>query len=370
MTSFSRRSAARGSRGGRSRPRGPGEGGSPIATSTSGGTGGAFAGAGCLDNGAAAGEDDAASSDASSVFPSMGTATDSFDAGEDEDGDEDEAEVSLASLVSSFADREDEEGGTGTRDTLGTSANSASSWTPDEQEESVPTIPTTLHASPSNAQLAGYRPKYEAGPAAGGAEPCLEPYLARRVEVSTRVDVDDALSRYGRMAELLGQDHNPPIITCNASVESGRTMEPVDLAELREVLEREAEDEIGVLYEAIMRDGEDGDGQGGEEDQGGHARAVGAALSHATSRREKVECLLECYASLAGGSTLPSTLEGGSGSRSGSRSGSDDEEESTVAQTEGTLARAEEALRREAAESRVSGLWGGTARRRPFAAAS
>ncbi|KAL9180034.1 hypothetical protein ACHAXT_008004 [Thalassiosira profunda] len=247
----------------------------------------------------------------------------------------------------------------------------------DEEEESssssdestAPPIPTTLRASPSHATLDDYTPKAAAARAAPshqhgkggqcapgsrgwGAEAPVTP-MEEEISVSTKIDVDDAVARYVKMRALLGSpvgtangtgvsegplnggdghgngfvclhgtaievgdERAVPIVTCTSVGSSGeRTVGPVDLGELKRVLEGERREDIGELYEALMRDlrGSEEGSEGGSDasnrsDLGSRGRE--GEGGEATSPREQVECLLECYASLAGGSTLPSTLGG------------------------------------------------------------
>ena len=170
-------------------------------------------------------------------------------------------------------------------------------------ESSMPTIPSILQATPSREVLSGYRPK------SGHATSSRSRHRHREdgaIGVSSRIDVDDAVSTLRSMEKLLletfGEDKEGTagggmggggglVIPLN-SFETRQTLPPVDLEELKAVLERDSPMEIERLYEAIMRELER------EEDP------------EKASRRRKVDSLMDCYASIAGGSTLPTNLGG------------------------------------------------------------
>ena len=143
-------------------------------------------------------------------------------------------------------------------------------------------------------------------------------------------------------AHIFGPGKTPPIIMCNASTDSSGTVDAVNLEELKNVLEKEPKEEIGILYDAIMKElgisvsasehdngnnsanannvsgvrkGEPPNTNSNNDRSDGSSnkiRRMSKVISTTTSesQREKVECLLDCYASIAGGSTLPSTWEG------------------------------------------------------------
>ena len=169
-------------------------------------------------------------------------------------------------------------------------------------ESSMPTIPSILQATPSREVLSGYRPK------SGHATSSRSRHRREdgAIGVSSRIDVDDAVSTLRSMEKLLletfGEDKEGTagggmggggglVIPLN-SFETRQTLPPVDLEELKAVLERDSPMEIERLYEAIMRELER------EEDP------------KKASRRRKVDSIMDCYASIAGGSTLPTNLGG------------------------------------------------------------
>ena len=114
-------------------------------------------------------------------------------------------------------------------------------------------------------QLRDYVPKADIRPFSPGRR-------YGQVIVPTRIDVDDAVRHYNNMTELLGsRSPSPNVVTCNLYVETRNTVKPMDLGELRGVLEREPKEEIRILYNAIMREIRGGGGgQGGGGGEGWH----------------------------------------------------------------------------------------------------
>ena len=227
---------------------------------------------------------------------------------------------------------------------------------------SIPTIPSTLHATPNNAILTSYKPKADTTKHTRQLNHPSAP-----LKLSSKIDVDDAISHYTKMSRLLGvvdqNTNNPelPVITCNASTLSKDTVEPVNLIELKHVLENESPEEIGVLYDAIMKElnvktsdgreideidgttsrsrSENGDGLEDDGEDSSLTSSLNSIISEShyaqddndnvgkngngnnnnaegSKKRmdqhvDKVVTLLDCYASIAGGSTLVTSFGGG-----------------------------------------------------------
>jgi len=162
-------------------------------------------------------------------------------------------------------------------------------------DSTVPTIPSTLHATPSNARLAEYKPKCHGARSPDKASAPFALFQSYQT-LSSRVNVDDAILFYQKMSELLGPDVIPSVIPADPSLLScDKTVDPVDLAELRGLLVNEDPAEIRELYDAIVGELKMTSTRELEE----HQRDMADG--------DRVECLLDCYASIAGESTLPST---------------------------------------------------------------
>ena len=206
----------------------------------------------------------------------------------------------------------------------------------DSTDSSMPTIPSVLLTTMSKEALSGYRPKND-----------------KYTPTSTtgRIDIDDVIDNWKSMERqlLLGgspsqegegkeqQKQQQHVKFCDDV-----TLPPVDLDELRAVLERDDRGEIERLYDAIVKSRTTNDAISEAEENGeseseisdnndsktsssklqredditaepsNYIKVVDSVETYDSSLASKIEHLVDCYASLEGASTLLTTMGGSS----------------------------------------------------------
>jgi len=161
----------------------------------------------------------------------------------------------------------------------------------DDEESAKPPVPTSFSAKPN--PMMDYVPQYNL---------CKKDSKVKEGKKKKKkkdgvhgggekIDVDQALEHYYEMEKLLPGE-TPPIITMSSSA-STETLEPVDLAQLKTVLDSEPQSEIDSMYAQIIEG----------------IREEIEDFEAAENREDKVDMLLQCYGSFAGDSTLASDID-------------------------------------------------------------
>jgi len=210
----------------------------------------------------------------------------------------------------------------------------------DFTDSSMPTIPSVLHTTMSKEALSGYRPKND-----------------KYTPTSTtgRIDIDDVIDNWKSMEKQLLLGAGSPSQEGEGEEQQKQkqqqqhvkfcddvTLPPVDLDELRAVLERDDRGEIERLYDAIVKSRttndtiseaeEDGESEFVISDDNNDGKTSSSKLQREDditakpsnyievvdsvetydSLTSKIEHLVDCFASLEGASTLLTTMGGSS----------------------------------------------------------
>jgi hypothetical protein len=198
----------------------------------------------------------------------------------------------------------------------------------DSTDSSMPTIPSVLHTTMSKEVLSGYRPKND---------------KYTRTSTTGRIDMDDVIDSWKSIEKQLqlggvgasgeaDEKEQHSVKFCDDV-----TLPPVDLDELRAVLERDDKGEIERLYDAIVKSrttiiSEESESESTSDDNDSKASSssklqskddittetsnyievVGSIETYDSlaSKICKIEHLVDCYASLEGASTLLTTMDG------------------------------------------------------------
>ncbi|EJK43662.1 hypothetical protein THAOC_37872, partial [Thalassiosira oceanica] len=162
----------------------------------------------------------------------------------------------------------------------------------DDEESAKPPVPTSFSAKPN--PMMDYVPQYNLCKKDSKVKEGKKKKKKKKDGVhggGEKIDVDQALEHYYEMEKLLPGE-TPPIITMSSSA-STETLEPVDLARLKTVLDSEPQSEIDSLYARIIED----------------MREEIEDFEAAENREDKVDMLLQCYGSFMGDSTLASDID-------------------------------------------------------------
>ena len=209
----------------------------------------------------------------------------------------------------------------------------------DSTDSSMPTIPSVLHTTMSKEALSGYRPKND-----------------KYTPTSTtgRIDIDDVIDNWKSVEKQLllgagsasqegeGEEQQKQQQQQHVKFCDDVTLPPVDLDELRAVLERDDRGEIERLYDAIVKSRttndtiseaeEDGESEFVISDDNNDGKTSSSKLQREDditaepsnyievvdsvetydSLTSKIEHLVDCFASLEGASTLLTTMGGSS----------------------------------------------------------